>query len=67
MKKQLLLVAPTLFVVFITTAPCLSSQDETTVRGEAVGVQQQVRTQNGRACTYRCPSVSASLRTCAVP
>ena len=46
MKKQLVLAISTFLLIFSATLPTAASQDETTVKGEVVQVQQRVRTEN---------------------
>ena len=46
MKKQLTLVIITTLWILSATFPALANQDETTVKGEVIQVQQRVRTAN---------------------
>lgn len=46
MKKQLALVISTLLLLMSATLPAVAGQDETTVKGEVIQVQQRIRTEN---------------------
>lgn len=49
MKKQLAIGISSLLLIVVTTLPSTASQSETTIKGEVVQVQQQIRTENDGA------------------
>ena len=46
MKKRLAIISSAILVIYSAALPAAASQDETTVKGEVIQVQQRVRTTN---------------------